>query len=221
MLQKLKGLGVGRGDRRRHGDRRADGRGKRERRRGDRRRKGMQTVILAVATTLAAPSLTRGAPRIKASASSVGKATPLADAPLPEFQLPPHLAYESLIQEASAIYQLDPALVRAVMQVESAFDPSVVSRVGAQGLMQLMPALAQEMGVTDPFDPRDNIMGGVRYLSELLRRHRGNLELTLASYNAGPTAVARYHGIPPFRETRRYVKAITDIIARDRRSSTD
>lgn len=192
----------------------------------------MQTVLLAVATTLAAPSMSRGAPRIRASASSVGQATPLADAPpladgplladatLPEFQLPPHLAYESLIQEASAIYQLDPALVRAVMQVESAFDPSVVSRVGAQGLMQLMPALAQEMGVTDPFDPRDNIMGGVRYLSELLQRHRGNLELTLASYNAGPTAVARYRGIPPFRETRRYVKKITDIMARDRRSST-
>jgi soluble lytic murein transglycosylase-like protein len=124
-------------------------------------------------------------------------------------------AYENLIQEAASTFALDPALIRAVMQTESAFNPFVVSRVGAQGLMQLMPALAEEMGVRDSFDPRENIMGGARYLRELLDRHRGNVRLALASYNAGPTAVARYGRVPPFRETQRYVKQITGLIARD------
>ncbi len=108
---------------------------------------------------------------------------------------------------------LDPELIRAVMRAESAFNPLVVSRAGAQGLMQLMPALAEEMGVEDPFDPRQNIMGGARYLRRLLDRHRGNIPLSLASYNAGPTTVARYKAIPPFKETRQYVKKITGFLA--------
>ena len=135
--------------------------------------------------------------------------------------VPATQAYEKLIQEAAGMYDLDPALIRAVMRTESAFNPFVVSRVGAQGLMQLMPALAAEMGVRDSFDPRDNIMGGARYLRELLDRHRGNVPLALASYNAGPTAVARYGRVPPFRETQRYVKLITRLIARDRSNSGD
>jgi len=102
-----------------------------------------------------------------------------------------------------------------VVQTESSFNPTVVSRVGAQGLMQLMPALADELGVRDSFDPRDNIMGGARYLRELLDRFRGNVRLALASYNAGPTAVAKYGRVPPFRETQRYVKQIQNLIARD------
>jgi soluble lytic murein transglycosylase-like protein len=81
--------------------------------------------------------------------------------------------------------------------------------------MQLMPALAADMGVRDSFDPRENIMGGARYLRSLLDRHRGNVRLALASYNAGPTAVARYGNVPPFRETQRYVKQITGLIKRD------
>jgi soluble lytic murein transglycosylase-like protein len=138
----------------------------------------------------------------------------------PEFEaVPPNQAYEDIIQEAATEYDMDPALIRAVMQTESAFHPYAVSRAGAEGLMQLMPALADEMGVSDSFDPRENIMGGARYLKRLLEYHNGNLDLALASYNAGPGNVERYGGIPPFRETRKYVKTIKAIYARSKRSS--
>ena len=128
------------------------------------------------------------------------------------FRLPPEVAYEPLIEEAAERYDVNPALIRAVIATESAFDVLAVSRAGAQGLMQLMPALAEELGVLNPFDPRENIMAGTRYLSELLRLHRGDVPLALASYNAGPGAVSRYQGIPPYRETQQYVKTITAIL---------
>jgi soluble lytic murein transglycosylase-like protein len=131
----------------------------------------------------------------------------------------PSEAYEAIIQEAAAEYGLDANLIRAVMQTESAFHPYAVSRAGAEGLMQLMPALADEMGVSDSFDPRENIMGGARYLKRLLDYHNGNLDLALASYNAGPGNVERYGGIPPFRETRKYVKTIKALYARARRAN--
>ena len=127
-----------------------------------------------------------------------------------EFRLPPENAFDGLIQEASKRYAVSADLVKAVVRAESAFDPLAVSRVGAQGLMQLMPALARELGVTDPFDPRQNIMAGTRYLAQLLDAHHGNIELALASYNAGPGNVDRYNGVPPFRETKQYIKTITD-----------
>jgi soluble lytic murein transglycosylase-like protein len=137
-----------------------------------------------------------------------------------EFKVvPPGEAYEEIIQEAAAEFDVDAALIRAVMQAESAFHPYAVSRAGAEGLMQLMPALADEMGVGDSFDPRENIMGGVRYLKRLLDYHNGNLDLALASYNAGPGNVARYGGVPPFRETRNYVKTIKAIYKRSKRST--
>ena len=137
-----------------------------------------------------------------------------------EFEVvPPNEAYEDIIQEAAAEFDVDPALIRAVMQAESAFHPYAVSRAGAEGLMQLMPALADEMGVSDSFDPRANIMGGVRYLKRLLDYHNGNLDLALASYNAGPGNVERYGGVPPFRETRNYVKTIKALYKRSKKSS--
>ena len=129
-------------------------------------------------------------------------------------QLPPEQAYEALIQEAAARYSLAPALIRAVIRTESAFDPLAVSSAGAQGLMQLMPALAEELGVTDAFDPSENIMAGTRYLSALIGDHHGDIALALASYNAGPGVVERYGGIPPFEETRRYVSTILRLLAR-------
>ena len=128
-------------------------------------------------------------------------------------------AYDSIIAEAAAEYDLDPELIRAVMRAESAFNPMVISPAGAQGLMQLMPALAEEMGVVDAFDPRQNIMGGAKYLRWLLDRNRGNIPLTLAGYNAGPTAVAKYRKVPPFPETQKYVKKITGFLAEARRDA--
>jgi soluble lytic murein transglycosylase-like protein len=133
--------------------------------------------------------------------------------------VPANEAYDDIIEEAASRYDVDPNLIHAVMQAESAFHPFVVSRAGAEGLMQLMPDLSDEMGVSDAFDPRDNIMGGVRYLKRLLDYHNGNIDLALASYNAGPGNVQRYGGVPPFRETRNYVKTIKQILAARKRSS--
>lgn len=139
--------------------------------------------------------------------------------------LQPERAYDQLIDEAARTHGVDAALIRAVMRTESAFNPLVVSPAGAQGLMQLMPELAEEMGVTNVFDPRQNVMAGAKYLRQLLDATGGNIPLTLASYNAGPGNVARYKGIPPFKETRDYVKKITALLAEEqgaeRRAETD
>jgi soluble lytic murein transglycosylase-like protein len=116
--------------------------------------------------------------------------------------------YESIIAEAAAMHGVDEDLVRAVIQTESGFDPKAESRVGAKGLMQMMPATAKRMGVDDPFDPRENIMGGVKYLRLLLDKFKGNVPLALAGYNAGPRKVAKFKGIPPYKETRGYVKKV-------------
>lgn len=121
--------------------------------------------------------------------------------------------YDAIIAEASAEYGVDPELVRAVIRAESRFDPMAESGAGAKGLMQLMPILSKELGVRDPFDPRENIFGGAKYLSKLLDRHQGDVTLALASYNAGPRNVARYKGVPPFKETRGYVKKIRGMMA--------
>jgi len=116
--------------------------------------------------------------------------------------------WDGVIAHASRDYRVDPALVKAVIHAESLFDAYAVSRAGALGLMQLMPATARSVGVHDAFDPWQNIRGGTRYLRYLMRRFEGNLELSLAAYNAGADTVLRYGGIPPYRETRRYVKRV-------------
>ena len=134
--------------------------------------------------------------------------------------LSPDRAYDRLIDEAALTHGVDAALIKAVMRTESSFDPFAVSPAGARGLMQLMPALAEELGVTDVFDPRQNIMAGARYLGQLLASTKGNVPLALASYNAGPGNVARYKGIPPFDETRNYVKKITALLAEEERRAT-
>ena len=116
--------------------------------------------------------------------------------------------YDGLIGEAARLYQLPEPFIRAVMRVESDFNPSVVSRAGAMGLMQLMPKTARSMGVSDPFDARQNILGGARYLRILANRFKGDLVLTVAAYNAGEGAVQKYDGIPPYKETQRYVRRV-------------
>ena len=116
--------------------------------------------------------------------------------------------YDAYIREASQLYQLPEAFVRAVVRVESDFNPNVVSNAGAMGLMQLMPQTARSMGVRDPFDPRQNILGGTRYLRVLANSFNGDLVLTVAAYNAGGGAVTRYRGVPPYAETRRYVQRV-------------
>jgi soluble lytic murein transglycosylase-like protein len=118
-------------------------------------------------------------------------------------------AYSDLIDEAARQAQVSPALLRAVVAVESAFDPRALSPKGAQGLMQLRPETARRYGVRKPFDPRDNLRGGASYIHDLLKRYGNDLELTLAAYNAGEDAVDR-HGrtVPPFPETRAYVPAV-------------
>ncbi|HJL19790.1 MAG TPA: transglycosylase SLT domain-containing protein [Sandaracinaceae bacterium LLY-WYZ-13_1] len=116
--------------------------------------------------------------------------------------------YDAFIREAAALYQLPEAFIRAVIRVESDYHPEVVSHAGACGLMQLMPATAARMGVTDAFDPRQNILGGSRYLRILANQFNGDLVLTIAAYNAGEGAVLRYRGIPPYEETQRYVRRV-------------
>jgi soluble lytic murein transglycosylase-like protein len=115
---------------------------------------------------------------------------------------------EALAAEAARRHGLDPELVLAVVAVESAFQPTAVSRKGAQGLMQLMPATARSLGVRDAFDPAANLDGGARYLSALIAHYGGDLRRALAAYNAGAGAVARHKGVPPYKETRQYVKKV-------------
>jgi soluble lytic murein transglycosylase-like protein len=117
--------------------------------------------------------------------------------------------YDAAINEHSHRAGVSPDLVRAVIQVESAFNPTAVSTKGAMGLMQLMPATAQELGVSNPFEPDQNIRGGVTYLRRLLDRYNQKVDLALAAYNAGIGNVEKYGDVPPFKETRNYVKKIT------------
>jgi soluble lytic murein transglycosylase-like protein len=113
--------------------------------------------------------------------------------------------YDTWIRQAAILYQLPEELVRAVMKVESDFDPRATSSAGAQGLMQLMPETAARMQVRDSYDARENIFGGTRYLRILANMFNGDLDLTIAGYNAGEGAVAKYGGIPPYAETQDYV----------------
>jgi soluble lytic murein transglycosylase-like protein len=214
-----RGLGLRHDEERRHAERRATERGVHDRRRSVRRRARLRNFIFT-AMALSIPhhlkhsqlklnsAVHAAGPRVSTSIDSV-------------FAISPKEAYESIIREAAALYRVSPDLIRSVVQAESAFDPMAISRTGAMGLMQLMPEVARVFEIQNPFDPRENIMGGTRLLRELLDSHHNNIPLVLAAYNAGPAAVARYRGIPPFRETRGYVKKITSLLADARNAGND
>jgi soluble lytic murein transglycosylase len=116
--------------------------------------------------------------------------------------------FDGIIQDASRIYGLEFSLLKAIIRAESSFNPQAISRKGARGLMQIMPENFNALDIRDPFDPTQNIMGGARYFRSLLDRYQGKVALTLAAYNAGPTAVDRYRRIPPFVETQDYVEKV-------------
>jgi len=116
--------------------------------------------------------------------------------------------YDQIISSCSAKYGVSPYLIKAVIHAESGYNPNAVSRKGASGLMQLMPATAKSLKVNNSFDPKDNVEGGVKYLRFLLDTFRGDVSLAVAAYNAGLTKVAKYGGIPPYNETRTYVNRV-------------
>jgi len=180
----------------------------------------VRTLLLTAAALSAPHSLKIGSahkmlsPRVMLSSIAGAGPEPSVQVAINSFDaIEARHAYDDIIEEAASTYQLDPRIIKAVMEAESAFNAMAVSPVGALGLMQLMPDVAKELGVTDPLDPRQNIMGGSKYLKQLLDAHDGNVRLALASYNAGPGNVAKYRAIPPFKETREYVKKVTALLA--------
>ena len=133
---------------------------------------------------------------------------------LPATQLSGNSDIEGLIAQVGQKYGVDSNLIRQVVLAESGFNPSAVSQAGAMGLMQLMPGTAQSYGVTNPLDPAQNLDGGAHFLRDLLDRFQGNVPLALAAYNAGPGAVEKYQGIPPYQETQNYVQKIMNGIGK-------
>jgi len=209
-------LGARRTGDRRKGERRKQSRAEPDRRGRERRRSAFRGLVLAAAVafphqvkpeSLDAAWLRPPVPAVTTTIESV-------------VAVPAARAYDVFIREASTRYGVDATLIRSVMQTESAFDALAVSRAGAVGLMQLMPDVAVELGVTDPFDARQNVMAGAKYLGRLLDLYRGNVRLALASYNAGATNVAQYGGVPPFPETQKYVKQVTRLVASSKRART-
>jgi hypothetical protein len=206
------------GDRRTGGERRAHSRAGPDRRWRQRRRQWLGHALLTSLTIcVPTPSNTDKSRPPPLSSSAPKEASVIPTRRTVSIQTrrivsPPPRPYEDLIIEAARIHGLDPRLIRSIVEVESAFNPRAVSPAGAKGLMQLRPILARELGVRNPFDPRQNIMGGARYLRQLLNMHDGDVRLALASYNAGPGNVTRYAGVPPFRETQKYVERILALL---------
>ncbi len=218
-----------RGEDRRKGDRRGAPRNGPDRRRGDRRQMAAAAALTVSCFCFSSEDASAQI-YTRTNAKGVVEATNTPAVPgeyklaypkrkgvvihSPEFKLRPssHAEFNEHIEAAAAWHGVPVPFVRAVIQTESQFDPRAVSSVGAQGLMQLMPATARRFGVVDPFDPQQNIFGGVRYLRWLLDKFGGDQTLAAAGYNAGENAVIRYKGVPPYRETQGYVRKIMGIL---------
>lgn len=213
---------------RRQGQRRSAERGGVDRRRGE-RRAAVGAGVLLTLTTLAIVPEARADIYTRVNGSGVTEATNLPNdkdfkltyrSPKgivihsPGFSLRPSANhdFDHHIMAASVHHGISQDLIRAIIQVESQFDRLAVSTAGARGLMQLMPATARAMGVTDAFDARQNIFGGTKYLRVLLGLYGGDVTMAAAAYNAGETAVARYKGIPPYKETQNYVRKVNAIL---------
>jgi soluble lytic murein transglycosylase-like protein len=168
------------------------------------------------ASTLASTRLpVQSRPKVTASAKS--KVAPAVGPPLQPGESVP---FQNRIAAAAAKYGLDPALLAAVVKQESNFNPNAKSGSGAKGLTQLMDTTARRLGVTDPFDPAQSLDGGAKFLSGLMKQFHGDQSLALAAYNAGPGAVQKYGGIPPYQETQRYVPKVLGYAAQFSRSWT-
>jgi soluble lytic murein transglycosylase-like protein len=162
---------------------------------------GLTPAALATENVAAAPSQMPAAPGVTSSAST-SSTPPVAAEDLPSS------AYDNEIAQAATRNGIEPALLHGLIQQESGFDPNARSSSGALGLTQLMPGTASSLGVSDPLDPTQSIEGGARYLGEMLAKFGGNTADALAAYNAGPGAVSRYGGVPPYRETQEYVNKV-------------
>jgi hypothetical protein len=195
---------------RRAGERRSPERAGPGRRRGDRRKSTAKAGLLMALLSLISGGRVLLHPTVETSTDDFRVATDANEVKADENN---PSRFDTIIEEASALYGVNSALVKAVIQAESRFNPLAVSPVGAKGLMQLMPVIAKEYGALDPLDAKQNVFAGVKYLSNLLDRYNGNVSMALAGYNAGPTAVKRFRGIPPYRETRGYVRKIQNLIA--------
>jgi soluble lytic murein transglycosylase-like protein len=157
-------------------------------------------------------------PRSGSTINTPAARTAVSPTPVPAASLPsqtistaaPNDRLDRIVQDAATRHQVDPALVKAVINTESGWNPSAVSRKGAMGLMQLIPVTAQRFGVGNPYDPAQNVEGGTTYLKTLLDRYNGDLSKSLAAYNAGEGAVDKSGGVPWFPETQRYVQKVTD-----------
>jgi soluble lytic murein transglycosylase-like protein len=215
------GLAIRHNLERRLSDRRSCDRGTRDRRRRARRRFTLRSVLFA-AFAFAVPQQLKSSTLAFLAPPSISPSAPRVTTRIESFEaVPPQRAYDDLIAEAAQAFGVDPNLIRSVMEGESAFDPSAVSRKGAMGLMQLMPDIAEAYGVEHPFDPRENIMAGAQILRELVDFHRGDLQLVLASYNAGAAVVASYGTVPPFVETQEYVKRVSDLLEDAKRAENE
>ncbi len=186
-----------------------------DRRRGARRRQIAGAALLAAAGLAGVKSYNPQGAGARYGSSGFGTSSGTVEVQEDDFRVPRHTreTLEPYIQEAAAMHGVSADLVRAVVQTESQFNPLAVSPVGAKGLMQLMPSTAKSVGLSDPFDPRLNVIAGAKYLSMMLERFDGNTALALAGYNAGPGNVRRYRGVPPFGETRGYVRKIQNLLA--------